>query len=94
MYPATLYGHFVCTVEIFVGVAFTALATGMLYVRFSPPKARILYAANPVIAMHAGHPTLMIKIANGRRGLLYDAAAHLSLLLSIVARTVSVPTGL
>jgi inward rectifier potassium channel len=83
MYPATLYGHFVCTAEIFVGVAFTALATGLLFVRFSRPKARILYAANPVIAMHAGHPTLMIRIANGRRGLLYDAAAHLSLLLSI-----------
>ena len=82
MYPATLYGHVVCTVEIFVGVAFTALATGLLFVRFSRPRARILYAANPVVARHAGHPTLMIRIANGRRGLLYDAAVHLSLLLS------------
>ena len=35
MYPATLYGHIVCTTEIFVGVAFTALATGLLFVRFS-----------------------------------------------------------
>jgi inward rectifier potassium channel len=82
MYPATLYGHIICTAEIFVGVAFTALATGLLFVRFSRPKARILYATNPVIATHAGHPTLMIRIANGRRGLLYDAGAHLSLLLS------------
>jgi inward rectifier potassium channel len=82
MYPATLYAHIVCTVEIFVGVAFTALATGLLFVRFSRPRARIFYAANPVIARHAGHPTLMIRIANGRPGLLYGAAAHLSLLLS------------
>jgi inward rectifier potassium channel len=82
MYPATLYGHIICTAEIFVGVAFTTLATGLLFVRFSRPKARILYATNPVIATHAGRPTLMIRIANGRRGLLYDAAAHLSLLLS------------
>jgi inward rectifier potassium channel len=83
MYPATLYGHIVCTIEIFVGVAFTALATGLLFVRFSRPRARILYAANPVVAMHEGHPTLMIRIANGRRGLLYDAAAHLSVLLRL-----------
>jgi inward rectifier potassium channel len=83
MYPATLYGHIVCTAEIFIGVAFTALATGLLFVRFSRPRARILYAANPVIATHDGHQTLMVRIANGRRGLLYDAAAHLSLLLSI-----------
>ncbi|HXA21059.1 MAG TPA: ion channel [Acetobacteraceae bacterium] len=83
MYPATLYGHIVCTVEIFVGVSFTALATGLLFVRFSRPRARILYAAHAVVASHAGRPTLMIRIANGRRSLLYDAAAHLSLLLSI-----------
>jgi inward rectifier potassium channel len=83
MYPATLYGHVVSTAEIFIGVAFTALATGLLFVRFARPKARILYAANPVIARHAGCPTLMIRFANGRRGLLYDAAAHLSLLLTI-----------
>ena len=85
MYPATFYGHVVCTAEIFVGVAFTALATGLLFVRFSRPRARILYAANPVVATHEGHPTLMIRIANGRRGLLFDAAAHLSLLLSFRA---------
>jgi len=83
MYPATLYGHSVCSVEIFVGIAFTALSTGLLFVRFSRPRARILYADNAVIASHDGHPTLMVRIANGRRSLLYDAAAHLSLLLNV-----------
>src|SRR5260370_22650099 len=82
MYPATLYGHIVCTAEIFVGITFTALATGLLFVRFSRPRARIRYAENAVIASHAGQPTLMIRIANGRRSLLYDAVAHLNLLLS------------
>ena len=35
MYPATLDGHIVCTVEIFTGIAMTALTTGLLFVRFS-----------------------------------------------------------
>jgi inward rectifier potassium channel len=83
MYPATLYGHCVCTAEIFVGVAFTALATGLLFVRFSRPRARILYAENAVIASHEGQPTLMVRIANGRASPLYDATAHLSVLLKI-----------
>ena len=83
MHPVTFYGHAVCTAEIFVGIAFTALATGLLFVRFSRPKARIRFAENAVVASHAGQPTLMIRLANGRRGLLYDAAAHLALLLSI-----------
>ena len=82
MHPVTFYGHAVCTAEIFVGIAFTALATGLLFVRFSRPKARIRFAENAVVASHAGQPTLMIRLANGRRGLLYDATAHLALLLS------------
>ena len=83
MHPVTFYGHAVCTAEIFVGIAFTALATGLLFVRFSRPKARIRFAESAVVALHAGQPTLMIRLANGRRGLLYDAAAHLALSLSV-----------
>ena len=83
MYPATTYAHVVCTAEIVVGMAFTALMTGLLFVRFSRPRAQIRYAQNAVIASHGGQPTLMIRIANGRRSLLYSAAAHLTLLLTI-----------
>ena len=82
MYPTTFYGHVVCTAEIGVGMAFTALMTGLLFVRFSRPRAQIRYAQNVVIALHDGQPTLMIRIANGRQSLLYDAVAHLSLLLT------------
>jgi inward rectifier potassium channel len=82
MHPVTFYGHVVCTVEIFTGIALTALTTGLLFVRFSRPRSRITYAANAVIARHDGQPALMIRIANGRRTILYDAVAHLILLLS------------
>jgi inward rectifier potassium channel len=83
MYPATLYGHLVCTAEIFAGVALTALTTGLLFVRFARPRPCIIYADRAVIARHLGQPTLMIRVANGRRSLLFDAAAHLNLVLSI-----------
>jgi inward rectifier potassium channel len=87
MHPASLYGHLVSSAEICVGMAFNALMTGLLFVRFSRPKARIYYARNPVIALHGGQPTLMIRIANGRRGFLFGAAAHLSLLLTLRAQS-------
>ena len=82
LYPASLYGYCISSAEICVGMAFTALTTGLLFVRFARPKARTVYARNPVIAQHNGKPTLMIRIANGRRSLLFDAAAYLSLLLT------------
>jgi len=82
MYPATLYGHLIASVEIICGLAFTAILTGLTFVRFSRPRAKLVFAANPVIAMHHGKPTLMVRIGNGRAAMLADAMARLNLLLS------------
>jgi inward rectifier potassium channel len=61
MYPATLYGHVVVAIEIVCGLAFTAILTGLTFVRFSRPRAKLIFAANPVVAMHHGNPTLILR---------------------------------
>jgi inward rectifier potassium channel len=81
MYPATFYGHLIASVEIVCGLAFTAILTGLTFVRFSRPRARLIFAANPVVAMHRGNPTLMVRIGNARTAVLADAAARLNLLV-------------
>jgi inward rectifier potassium channel len=78
MYPADQFGRIVAGCEMMVGVAFTALTTGLLFVRFSRPKARIRYARNAVVAAHNGQPTLMI--ANARESLVSNASAHLGVM--------------
>jgi inward rectifier potassium channel len=80
MYPATLYGHVVAAIEIVCGLAFTAILTGLTFVRFSRPRAKFVFAANPVVATHNGKPTLMLRIGNGRATVLTDAAAKLNIL--------------
>jgi len=82
MYPATPYGHVVVAIEIVCGLAFTAILTGLTFVRFSRPRAKMVFAANPVVAMHNGKPTLMVRIGNGRAAMLTAAAAKLNVLLS------------
>jgi inward rectifier potassium channel len=82
MYPATFYGHLVAATEIICGVAFTAILTGLIFIRFSRPRAKFVFAANPVVAQHNGKPTLMLRIGNGRVAVLSDAAAKLNVLLS------------
>jgi inward rectifier potassium channel len=82
MYPATLYGHMVASIEIVCGLAFTAVLTGLTFVRFSRPRAKLIFAANPVVAMHNGKPTLMVRIGNGRAAVLADARAQLNVLLT------------
>ncbi|MGH7044096.1 MAG: ion channel, partial [Acetobacteraceae bacterium] len=82
MAPATTYGHVVSAGEIVTGMMFTALATGVAFVRFSRPRANLLWADRAVVTHHNGRPTLMVRIANGRTSLLVDGTARLYALIA------------
>ena len=73
MYPATLYGHVVTTVEIMLGMFWLAVITGLIFVRFSRPSARIEFTRNVVIAPFDGKPTLMLRVANLRHHSMVEA---------------------
>ena len=81
MAPATFYGHVVSAIEIVTGLAFTAIMTGLLFVRFSKPRPKILFADQAVVTSHNCTPTLMVRIANGRVTLLTNAMARLGVVL-------------
>ena len=80
MHPQTVYGHTIASIEGFASLLQTAALTGLIFARFSRPRARIRFAANPVISNHEGHPTLMIRVANSRQNFISDAAAELWML--------------
>jgi len=77
MHPQTNYGHFVATVEIFAGMCLLAVMTGLIFARFSQPKARFVFARHPVVSTLNGRPTLMIRIANARHNTISQATARL-----------------
>ncbi len=77
MHPQTNYGHLVATIEIFTGMSFLAVMTGLIFARFSRPRARFVFAKHPVVAIHQGKPTLMIRIANARHNTISQATARL-----------------
>ena len=83
MHPQTHWGHAVATVEIFTGLSFLAVYTGLIFARFSRPTARFLFARNAVIAPENGKPTLMIRIANERQNTISGATARLWLLRDV-----------
>ncbi len=64
MYPQTIYGHLVSTVEIMTGVFLLAVMTGLIFVRFSRPVARMVFSRSMVIAPLNGKPTLMVRVGN------------------------------
>jgi inward rectifier potassium channel len=80
MHPQTDYGHLVATVEIFTGMSFLAVMTGLVFARFSRPRSRFVFARHPIVAQHEGRPTLMIRVANARHNTLSGATARLWLI--------------
>ena len=75
MHPQTDYGHIVATVENFVGLMLLSMMTGLVFARISRPRARIMFARNPVISEHEGLPTLMFRMANARGNFIGEASA-------------------
>ena len=78
--PATLYANLVVTIETAFGLLFLAMATGLVFARFSRPTARILFSRVAVIGPHNGRPTLSLRLANQRRNQILQAEVAVTLL--------------
>jgi inward rectifier potassium channel len=75
MHPQSQFGHIVATVEIFLGTMSIAILTGLVFSRFSRPRAQIMFANSLVISTYDGKPMLMGRFANARHNLISDATA-------------------
>ena len=81
MHPQSTYGHIIASLEGFTAMFQTAALTGLIFARFSRPRARLIFAQNPVVANYNGTPTLMIRLANARHNSISDATAVLWVLV-------------
>jgi inward rectifier potassium channel len=80
MYPETTYGHIIATIEIMVGMFGLAIITGLIFIRFSRPVARIVFSNSLVLAPFDGQPALMFRAANLREQAMAEAEFRLMLM--------------
>jgi len=80
MYPGTLYGNILMSIETFIGLFGLAFATGLALARFSRPRARIRFSAHAVVTAFHGKPTLMFRIANQRGNHILEAHVQVTLM--------------
>jgi inward rectifier potassium channel len=80
MHPQTVYAHWIATLEIFVGMSSIALATGLIFARFSRPHAKIMFARYAVVRPIDGRMTLMVRSANARQNVIAEARARLRIM--------------
>jgi inward rectifier potassium channel len=73
IYPRGMMSNSVAALESMLGLLAFALATGLLYGRFSRPSARIAYSKNILVAPYLENGKgIMFRLANLRRNILID----------------------
>jgi inward rectifier potassium channel len=80
MHPQSMFGHIVATAENFTGLVLLAVMTGLVFARFSRPRARLIFSKFPVLTNHNALPTLIVRVANARSNFISEATARLWML--------------
>ncbi len=79
MSPHSLAAHILVTLESLVGLLGFALATGILFARFSRPSAKILFSDVALIAPYRGITAFEFRLANARSNELVQVEAKVTL---------------
>lgn len=79
--PKGILASTVASFEAFCGLLFFAVATGLMYARFSKPKAMLLYSNNALIAPFQEGKALMFRLANQRTNVLMELQARVILMM-------------
>ncbi len=82
IYPIGNGASIAAAVESLLGLLSFALATGVLYGRFSRPKAHVLYSRNILISPYKNSTALMFRIANKKQYELIESEASVTMTLT------------
>lgn len=83
IYPNNPAANFVAGMEAMTGWIFFAIATGLVYGRFSRPSARILFSNNALISPFKDGNALMFRIVNRRPNVLMEMDAKVMLMMDV-----------
>jgi inward rectifier potassium channel len=72
VYPDGAWANLISSAEAATGLMVFAVATGLLFARFSRPSARIVYSKNALIAPYQDGTALEFRVANARSNTLMN----------------------
>jgi len=76
MHPVAASAHAIVIGESMFGIVFTALATGLVFAKFSRATTRIAFSKVAVITSHEGSRTLIFRVGNQRGNVIVEAQVH------------------
>ena len=80
VYPEGAWANAISSLEAATGLMVFAIATGLLYGRFSRPSARIVYSKNAIIAPYQDGTSLQFRVTNARSNTLMNMEARVLLM--------------
>ncbi|MEO6882584.1 MAG: ion channel [Bacteroidia bacterium] len=82
MAPIQIESSMIASIESMVGLLGFALATGLLYGRFSRPVAKIMYSKNALIAPYKDSTAFEFRMINGRSNQLIEVEMEVILFIN------------
>ncbi len=82
--PHTTLAHVLVTIEALLGLAGFAVATALIFAKFSRPTARVLFSKVAVMAPRDGVPALTFRMGNERANQVVEANLTLAMIRSEV----------
>ena len=81
VYPATLTANCIAAIESFMGILMLALATGLIYGRFSQPKSYVKFSSIALFAPYEGGNALMFRFAPYKQHFLTEVEVRVTMIL-------------
>ena len=82
MHPESTGATIVMIVESMIAIIVTALATGLVFAKFSRPTTRVAFSRHAVITDHEGQRTLIFRVGNRRGNVIVEATLHVSAVMT------------
>jgi inward rectifier potassium channel len=86
MYPSSVAANLVMVVESVTSLLVTALATGLVFAKFSRSSARVAFSRHAVIGPMDGVPTLMLRVGNERGNSILEATIRVSMIRTEITK--------
>jgi inward rectifier potassium channel len=77
MFPTSTFANMLVVCESVTGLMVTALATGLVFTKFSQSGARVVFSKHAVVGPMDGVPTLMFRLGNQRTNRILEAMLRL-----------------
>jgi inward rectifier potassium channel len=79
--PHGTAANLVSVLQVMIGLAGTAVSTGLVFAKFARPTARVLFSRVAVVTSFDGGPALLFRVANERANQIVEAQLNVALLL-------------